>query len=57
VRAVKGNLQDKKGMIAAMRKATFKLHARQVQLRHNHLPDRELLPAEGGRGPTPTSTR
>ena len=52
VRAVKGDLTNKKGMIAAMRKADYKSTRGQVHLQRQPLPDPELLPAEGrpGRG-------
>ena len=50
VRAVKGNLKDKKGMIAAMRKANFKSMRGKFTYNVQPLPDPELLPAEGGGG-------
>ena len=50
VRAVKGNLADKKGMIAAMRKANFPSTRGKYTYNTQPLPDPELLPAEGGGG-------
>ena len=49
VRAVKGDLSNKKGMVAAMRKADFK-STRGKFTTTSTTPDRELLPAEGGEG-------
>jgi len=46
VRAVKGNLGNKKGMVVAMRKADFASNPRQIQLQHQPLPDPEFLPTE-----------
>ncbi len=50
VRAVKGDLSNKKGMVAAMRKADFKSTRGKFTYNVNHLPDPELLPAQGGQG-------
>ena len=50
VRAVKGDLGNKKGMIAAMRKADYKSTRGALQVQPQPLPDPELLPAQGGEG-------
>src|SRR5258706_13219637 len=54
VKAVKGNLSDKKGMIAAMRKADFKSTRGKFTYGHNHFPIQNfyLLKAVAGASPT-----
>ncbi len=54
VRAVKGNLADKKGMIAAMRKADFKSTRGKFTYGQNHFPVQNfyLLKAVAGASPT-----
>src|SRR5258706_10586818 len=54
VRSVKGNLADKKGMIAAMRKADFKSTRGKFTYGHNHFPIQNfyLLKAVAGASPT-----
>ncbi len=53
VRAVKGNLADKKGMIAAMRKANYPSTRGKYAYNHNHFPIQNfyLLKAVAGAGP------
>jgi branched-chain amino acid transport system substrate-binding protein len=55
VRAVKGNLADKKGMIAAMRKADFKSTRGPFKYGHNHFPIENFYLLKTVAGPTPTS--
>ena len=55
VRAVKGNLSDKKGMIAAMRKADFKSTRGKYAYGHNHFPIQNFYLLKAVAGPTPTS--
>jgi branched-chain amino acid transport system substrate-binding protein len=55
VRAVKGNLADKKGMIAAMRKADFKSTRGKFSYGHNHFPIENFYLLKTVAGPTPTS--
>ena len=55
VRAVKGNLSDKKGMIAAMRKANFKSTRGKFTYGHNHFPVQNFYLLKAVAGPTPTS--
>jgi branched-chain amino acid transport system substrate-binding protein len=55
VRAVKGNLADKKGMIAAMRKADFKSTRGKFTYGHNHFPIQNFYLLKAVAGPTPTS--
>ena len=55
VRAVKGNLADKKGMIAAMRKADFKSTRGKFAYNHNHFPIENFYLLKAVAGPTPTS--
>ncbi len=55
VRAVKGNLADKKGMIAAMRKADFKSTRGKFTYGHNHFPIQNYYLLKAVAGPTPTS--
>ena len=52
VRAVKGNLADKKGMVAAMRKANFPSTRGKYAYNHNHFPIQNfyLLKAVAGAG-------
>jgi branched-chain amino acid transport system substrate-binding protein len=54
VKAVKGNLSDKKGMIAAMRKADFASTRGKFTYGHNHFPIQNfyLLKAVSGPGGT-----
>jgi branched-chain amino acid transport system substrate-binding protein len=54
VRAVKGNLADKKGMVAAMRKADFKSTRGKFSYGHNHFPVENfyLLKTVAGASPT-----
>ena len=55
VRAVKGNLADKKGMIAAMRKADFKSTRGPFKYGHNQFPIENFYLLKTVAGPTPTS--
>ena len=55
VRAVKGNLADKKGMIAAMRKADFKSTRGKFSYGHNHFPIQNYYLLKAVAGATPTS--
>ena len=55
VRAVKGNLADKKGMIAAMRKADFKSTRGKFVYNHNHFPIENFYLLKAVAGATPTS--
>ena len=57
VRAVKGNLADKKGMIAAMRKADFKSTRGKFTYNHNHFPIQNFYLLKAVAGPTPARTR
>ena len=52
VRAVKGNLADKKGMIAAMRKADFKSTRGKFSYNHNHFPIENFYLLKAVAGPT-----
>jgi branched-chain amino acid transport system substrate-binding protein len=53
VRAVKGNLADKKGMIAAMRKADYKSTRGKYSYGHNHFPIENFYLLKAVAGPTP----
>ena len=53
VRAVKGNLADKKGMIAAMRKANFNSVRGKYSYNHNHFPVENFYLLKAVAGPTP----
>lgn len=55
VRAVKGNLGDKKGMIAAMRKADFKSTRGKFAYGHNHVPVQNFYLLKAVAGATPTA--
>ena len=55
VRAVKGNLADKKGMIAAMRKADFKSTRGKFTYNNNHHPIQNFYLLKAVAGPTPGS--
>jgi branched-chain amino acid transport system substrate-binding protein len=55
VRAVKGNLADKKGMVAAMRKADFKSTRGKFTYANNHHPIENFYLLKAVAGPTPTS--
>ena len=55
VRAVKGNLADKKGMIAAMRKANFHSVRGKYTYGHNHFPIENFYLLKAVAGPTPGS--
>jgi branched-chain amino acid transport system substrate-binding protein len=55
VRAVKGNLADKKGMIAAMRKADFKSTRGKFSYGQNHHPIQNFYLLKAVAGATPTS--
>jgi branched-chain amino acid transport system substrate-binding protein len=55
VRAVKGNLADKKGMIAAMRKANFNSVRGKYTYGHNHFPIQNFYLLKAVAGPTPGS--
>jgi len=55
VRAVKGNLSDKKGMIAAMRKADFKSTRGKFSYNNNHFPIENFYLLKAVAGPTPSS--
>ena len=52
VRAVKGNLADKKGMIAAMRKADFKSTRGKFTYNNNHVPIQNYYLLKAVAGPT-----
>ena len=53
VRAVKGNLADKKGMIAAMRKANFNSTRGKFAYNTNHFPIQNFYLLKAVAGPTP----
>jgi len=53
VKAVKGNLQDQKGMIAAMRKAGFNSTRGKFAYNHNHFPIENFYLLKAVAGPTP----
>ena len=55
VRAVKGNLADKKGMIAAMRKANYHSVRGKYTYNHNHFPIENFYLLKAVAGPTPGS--
>ena len=55
VKAVKGNLADKKGMIAAMRKADFKSTRGAFKFGHNHFPVQNFYLLKTVAGATPTA--
>ena len=55
VRAVKGNLADKKGMIAAMRKADFASTRGKFKYGQNHFPIENFYLLKTVAGPTPTA--
>jgi branched-chain amino acid transport system substrate-binding protein len=55
VRAVKGNLADKKGMIAAMRKANFNSVRGKYTYGHNHFPIQNFYLLKAVAGATPGS--
>ena len=55
VRAVKGNLADKKGLIAAMRKADFKSTRGKFTFNNNQFPIENFYLLKAVAGPTPTS--
>ena len=55
VRAVKGNLADKRGMIAAMRKANFNSVRGKFTYGHNHFPIENFYLLKAIAGPTPGS--
>jgi branched-chain amino acid transport system substrate-binding protein len=55
VRAVKGNLADKKGMVAAMKKADFKSTRGKFTYGPNHFPIENFYLLKAVAGPTPTS--
>jgi branched-chain amino acid transport system substrate-binding protein len=55
VRAVKGNLADKKGMIAAMRKADFASTRGKFTYNNNHFPIENFYLLKAVAGPTPGS--
>lgn len=55
VRGVKGNLADKKGMIATMRKADFKSTRGKFTYGHNHFPIQNFYLLKAVAGATPTS--
>ena len=55
VRAVKGNLGDKKGMIAAMRKANFNSVRGKYTYNNNHHPIENFYLLKAVAGPTPSS--
>ena len=50
VRAVNGDLSNKKGMIAAMRKADYRSIRGKYTYNVNHFPIQELLSAQGDPG-------
>jgi branched-chain amino acid transport system substrate-binding protein len=53
VRAVKGNLADKKGMIAAMRKANYASTRGKYAYNHNHFPIQNFYLLKAVAGPSP----
>jgi len=53
VKAVKGNLKDQKGMIAAMRKANFNSTRGKFTYNHNHVPIQNFYLLKAVAGPTP----
>jgi branched-chain amino acid transport system substrate-binding protein len=53
VRAVKGNLADKKGMVAAMRKANFNSVRGKYTYNHNHFPIENFYLLKAVAGATP----
>ena len=55
VRGVKGNLADKKGMIAAMRKADFKSTRGKFTYNTNHFPIQNYYLLKAVAGATPTA--
>jgi len=55
VRAVKGNLADKKGMVAAMRKANFNSVRGKFTYGHNHFPIENFYLLRAVAGATPTA--
>ena len=55
VKAVKGNLSDKKGMVAAMRKADFQSTRGKFRFGQNHFPIQNFYLLKTVAGPTPTS--
>jgi branched-chain amino acid transport system substrate-binding protein len=55
VKAVKGNLADKKGMIAAMRKADYKSTRGKYTYNNNHFPIQNFYLLKAVAGPTPGS--
>jgi len=55
VRAVKGNLADKKGMIASMRKADYKSTRGKYSYGHNHFPVQNFYLLKAVAGPTTAS--
>jgi branched-chain amino acid transport system substrate-binding protein len=55
VRAVKGNLADKKGMIAAMRKVNFNSVRGKFTFNNNHFPIENFYLLKAVAGPTPGS--
>jgi len=55
VRGVKGNLADKKGMIAAMRKADFKSTRGKFTYNNNHFPIQNYYLLKAVAGATPTA--
>jgi branched-chain amino acid transport system substrate-binding protein len=55
VRGVKGNLADKKGMIAAMRKANFNSTRGKFTYNNNHFPIQNYYLLKAVAGPTPGS--
>jgi branched-chain amino acid transport system substrate-binding protein len=55
VRAVKGNLADKKGMVAAMRKANFNSVRGKYTYNVNHFPIENFYLLKAVAGPTPSS--
>jgi branched-chain amino acid transport system substrate-binding protein len=55
VKAVKGNLADKKGIIAAMRKVNFNSVRGKYTYNHNHFPIENFYLLKAVAGPTPGS--
>jgi branched-chain amino acid transport system substrate-binding protein len=55
VKAVKGNVADKKGMIAALRKANFNSVRGKFTFGHNHIPVQNFYLLKAVAGPTPGS--
>jgi branched-chain amino acid transport system substrate-binding protein len=53
VKAVKGNLKDQKGMIAAMRKANFNSTRGKFTYNQNHVPIQNFYLLKAVAGPTP----